>query len=52
MVGLRVDLWQLGDPWMLGIALGVAIGGKVVGCTVGALLGGLRFWEGSRSRSR
>jgi Kef-type K+ transport system membrane component KefB/nucleotide-binding universal stress UspA family protein len=46
MVGLRVDLWKLGDPAMLGIVLGVAVAGKLIGCTAGALFGGLRFWEG------
>jgi Kef-type K+ transport system membrane component KefB/nucleotide-binding universal stress UspA family protein len=46
MVGLRVDLWKLGDPEMLAIVLGVAVAGKLIGCTAGALLGGLRFWEG------
>jgi len=45
MVGLRVDLWKLGDPTMLAAVLGVAIAGKLIGCTAGALLGGLRFWE-------
>jgi Kef-type K+ transport system membrane component KefB/nucleotide-binding universal stress UspA family protein len=45
MVGLRVDLWKLGDPTMLAIVLGVAVASKLIGCTVGALLGGLRFWE-------
>jgi Kef-type K+ transport system membrane component KefB/nucleotide-binding universal stress UspA family protein len=45
MVGLRVDLWKLGNPTMLLAVLGVAIAGKLIGCTAGALLGGLRFWE-------
>jgi Kef-type K+ transport system membrane component KefB/nucleotide-binding universal stress UspA family protein len=45
MVGLRVDLWQLGDLRLLLAVLGVAIAGKLIGCTAGALLGGLRFWE-------
>jgi Kef-type K+ transport system membrane component KefB/nucleotide-binding universal stress UspA family protein len=45
MVGLRVDLWKLGDPTMLALVLGVAVASKLVGCTAGALLGGLRFWE-------
>jgi Kef-type K+ transport system membrane component KefB/nucleotide-binding universal stress UspA family protein len=45
MVGLKVDLWQLGDFWMLLLVLGVATAGKLVGCTAGSLLGGLRFWE-------
>ncbi len=45
LVGLKVDLWKLGDFWMLAIVLGVATGGKLVGCTAGALLGGLGFWE-------
>jgi Kef-type K+ transport system membrane component KefB/nucleotide-binding universal stress UspA family protein len=45
MVGLRVDLWKMGDPVMLALVLAVAVAGKLVGCTAGALLGGLRFWE-------
>jgi Kef-type K+ transport system membrane component KefB/nucleotide-binding universal stress UspA family protein len=45
IVGLKVDLWKLGDASMLLIVLGVATAGKLVGCTVGSLLGGLRIWE-------
>jgi Kef-type K+ transport system membrane component KefB/nucleotide-binding universal stress UspA family protein len=48
IVGLRVDLWSLGQAGgvtMLGIVLGVACLGKLVGCTAGGLLGGMRFWE-------
>jgi Kef-type K+ transport system membrane component KefB/nucleotide-binding universal stress UspA family protein len=45
MVGLKVDLWQLGDLRTLLVVLGVATSGKLLGCTVGSLLGGLRFWE-------
>lgn len=46
LVGLKVDLWSLGDARMLGIVLAVACLGKLVGCTVGSLWGGLRLWEG------
>ena len=45
IVGLRVDLWKLGNADMLLIVLGVATAGKLLGATVGSLLGGLRFWE-------
>jgi Kef-type K+ transport system membrane component KefB/nucleotide-binding universal stress UspA family protein len=45
LVGLKVDLWLLGDFWMLLVVLGVATAGKLVGCTLGSLLGGLGFWE-------
>jgi len=45
IVGLKVDLWQLGDWRMLILVLTVASAGKLVGCTAGALLGGLTFWE-------
>ncbi len=45
MVGLRVNLWKLGDPTVLFLVLGVATAGKLVGCTAGSLLGGLRFGE-------
>ncbi len=46
IVGLKVNLWELGGGTMLAIVLGVACFGKLVGCTVGSLWGGLRFWEG------
>ena len=45
IVGLRVNLWELGGGHMLGIVLAVACIGKLVGCTLGAYWGGLRFWE-------
>jgi Kef-type K+ transport system membrane component KefB/nucleotide-binding universal stress UspA family protein len=45
IVGLKVDLWKLGDGSMLLQVLGVAIAGKLVGCTAGSLIGGLRIWE-------
>jgi Kef-type K+ transport system membrane component KefB/nucleotide-binding universal stress UspA family protein len=45
IVGLRVDLWKLGDGDMLLAVLGVATAGKLLGSTAGSLLGGLRFWE-------
>jgi Kef-type K+ transport system membrane component KefB len=44
-VGLKVNLWSLGDGRMLGIVLAAACLGKLVGCTAGGLWGGLRFWE-------
>jgi K+:H+ antiporter len=46
IVGLKVDLWQLGGGQMLAIVLAVACLGKLVGCTLGSMWGGLRFWEG------
>jgi len=46
IVGLKVDLWQLGGGKMLAVVLAVACLGKLVGCTLGSLWGGLRFWEG------
>jgi Kef-type K+ transport system membrane component KefB/nucleotide-binding universal stress UspA family protein len=46
IVGLKVDLWQLGGVGMLGVVLAVACLGKLVGCTLGSMWGGLRFWEG------
>jgi nucleotide-binding universal stress UspA family protein len=46
IVGLKVDLWQLGGVGMLAVVLGVACFGKLVGCTLGSMWGGLRFWEG------
>ncbi|HEY3592999.1 MAG TPA: cation:proton antiporter, partial [Polyangiaceae bacterium] len=45
IVGLKVDLWKLGNASMLLEVLGVAIAGKLAGCTLGSLLGGLRIWE-------
>ena len=45
IVGLKVDLWSLGDGRMLAVVVGVACLGKLVGCSLGALWGGLRFWE-------
>jgi Kef-type K+ transport system membrane component KefB/nucleotide-binding universal stress UspA family protein len=45
IVGLRVNLWDLGGGHMLGIVIAVACIGKLVGCSLGAYWGGLRFWE-------
>src|SRR5262249_54022437 len=45
VVGLRVDLWALGNGGMLGLVIVVACVGKLVGCSLGAYWGGLRFWE-------
>jgi Kef-type K+ transport system membrane component KefB/nucleotide-binding universal stress UspA family protein len=45
LVGLRVDLWQLGGGSTLGLVIAVACVGKLVGCSLGAYWGGLRFWE-------
>jgi nucleotide-binding universal stress UspA family protein len=45
IVGLKVDLWNIGGGQMLAIVLAVACLGKLIGCTVGSLWGGLRFWE-------
>src|SRR5262249_42390471 len=45
IVGLRVNLWALGEGHMLGIVIAVACVGKLVGCSLGAYWGGLRFWE-------
>jgi Kef-type K+ transport system membrane component KefB len=45
IVGLKVDLWQLGGSGVLTIVLAVACAGKLVGCTVGGVWGGMRFWE-------
>jgi len=45
IVGLRVNLWQLGDGKMLGIVIAVACVGKLLGAYLGASWGGLRFWE-------
>jgi Kef-type K+ transport system membrane component KefB/nucleotide-binding universal stress UspA family protein len=46
IVGLKVDLTQLGGGVMLVVVLGIACLGKLVGCTLGSIWGGLRFWEG------
>ena len=45
IVGLRVNLWSLGDSHMMGLVILVACVGKLVGCSAGAYLGGLRFWR-------
>jgi len=45
IVGLRVNLWELGGGWMLVLVITVACVGKLVGCALGAYWGGLRFWE-------
>jgi Kef-type K+ transport system membrane component KefB/nucleotide-binding universal stress UspA family protein len=45
IVGLRVNLWELGGGAMLAVVLTVACLGKLVGCALGAYWGGLRFWE-------
>jgi Kef-type K+ transport system membrane component KefB/nucleotide-binding universal stress UspA family protein len=45
IVGLKVNLWQLGGGHMLGVVVAVACVGKLVGCGLGAYWGGLRFWE-------
>jgi Kef-type K+ transport system membrane component KefB/nucleotide-binding universal stress UspA family protein len=45
IVGLRVNLWELGGGWMLVVVIVVACFGKLVGCALGAYWGGLRFWE-------
>jgi Kef-type K+ transport system membrane component KefB/nucleotide-binding universal stress UspA family protein len=45
IVGLRVNLWDLGGGRMLALVITVACIGKLVGCSVGAYWGGLRFWE-------
>lgn len=44
-VGLRVDLWQLNNLWLMLAVLGIAIGGKIIGCLIGGLLGRMPFWE-------
>jgi Kef-type K+ transport system membrane component KefB/nucleotide-binding universal stress UspA family protein len=44
-VGLKVNVWALGDGRLFGIVLAVACVGKLVGCFGGSLWGGLRFWE-------
>jgi Kef-type K+ transport system membrane component KefB/nucleotide-binding universal stress UspA family protein len=45
LVGLRVNLWELGGGGALGVVIAVACVGKLVGCGLGAYWGGLRFWE-------
>ncbi len=45
IVGLRVNLWELGGGRMLALVIVVACLGKLVGCALGAYWGGLRFWE-------
>jgi Kef-type K+ transport system membrane component KefB/nucleotide-binding universal stress UspA family protein len=45
IVGLRVNLWDLGGGRMLALVITVACVGKLVGCSLGAYWGGLRFWE-------
>jgi len=45
VVGLRVNLWQLGSGHMLSVVILVACLGKLIGCSLGAYWGGLRFWE-------
>src|SRR5882672_707454 len=45
IVGLKVNLWQLGGGRMLAVVVAVACVGKLVGCSLGAYWGGLRFWE-------
>ncbi len=45
LVGLRVNLWELGGGGTLGLVIAVACVGKLVGCSLGAYWGGMRFWE-------
>ena len=45
IVGLRVNLWDLGGGRMLALVITVACVGKLVGCSLGAYWGGMRFWE-------
>jgi Kef-type K+ transport system membrane component KefB/nucleotide-binding universal stress UspA family protein len=45
IVGLKVNLWELGGGTMLAVVLGIACLGKLLGCTIGSLWGGLSFWE-------
>ncbi len=45
IVGLRVNLWELGGGRMLALVIIVACLGKLIGCALGAYWGGLRFWE-------
>jgi Kef-type K+ transport system membrane component KefB/nucleotide-binding universal stress UspA family protein len=47
IVGLHVNLWDLGGGKMLAVVITVACLGKLVGCALGAYWGGLRFWEAS-----
>ena len=52
IVGLRVNLWALGDGQMLGLVILVACVGKLVGCSLGAYWGGCGSGRRRRSRSR
>ena len=45
IVGLRVNLWDLGGGRMLTLVIIVACLGKLIGCALGAYWGGLHFWE-------
>jgi len=45
IVGLKVDLWNLGSGHMMAVVIFVACLGKLIGCSLGALWGGMRFWE-------
>ena len=45
IVGLHVNLWELGGGWMLTLVIIVACLGKLIGCALGAYWGGLHFWE-------
>ena len=45
IVGLHVNLWELGGGWMLTLVIVVACLGKLIGCALGAYWGGLHFWE-------
>ncbi len=45
IVGLHVNLWELGGGWMLVLVIVVACLGKLIGCALGAYWGGLHFWE-------
>ena len=45
IVGLKVNLQDLGGGGMLALVVTIACLGKLVGVTVGGLWGGLSFWE-------
>jgi Kef-type K+ transport system membrane component KefB/nucleotide-binding universal stress UspA family protein len=45
IVGLKVNLWDLGSGHMMALVIFVACLGKLVGSSLGAIWGGLRFWE-------
>jgi Kef-type K+ transport system membrane component KefB/nucleotide-binding universal stress UspA family protein len=45
IVGLKVNLWNLGSGHMMAVVIFVACLGKLIGCSLGALWGGMRFWE-------